>query len=333
MAVILGTIAVCVTLVCSVAGLVVWRLTRDGDSARSQRDPFPTAALQRASAPFKAQLGACELDRVGSAWTDTTCEPAAGAPGPIVFTQHRTPTDRVPASSAEIYQVWGPRNGGLLRVDDRGLNWRDDLKIVSIQLDMPDGWNADKVTQWWDETTAGAVLSTPENNALGTTSGSPAPVAAAPETVAGLPYLVRSFARPWWNDLKSCTEDVRHQYSFYPVPPVGIVIDEMYYCELRDGWQKAGGFDKIMFVAWDNRQHQRMDHKSIKDVFGAEKVKDQPGLAGPRSGMFMVADFPQHCMVYWDDESVAVAAWAFAPCRKDPKTTPATVTTFWQSRG
>ena len=130
--------------------------------------------------------------------------------------------------------------------------------------------------QWWDETTAGAVLSIPANNALGT-AGSPAPSAsgsgsasaAVPQTVAGLPYLVRSFARPWWNDLKSCTEDVKDQYSFYPVPPIGIVVDQMHYCELRDGWQKAGGFDKIMFVSWDNRMHQRMEHKSIRDVFGA----------------------------------------------------------------
>ena len=145
MAVILGVIAVCMALVCSVAGLVVWRLTRDGDSSRAQRDPFPTAGLQRASAPFKAQLGACELERVGatrSGWTETRCEPGAGAPGTLVFTEHRTPTDPVPASSAEIFEVWGPRNGGLLRVDDRGLSWRDDLKIVSVQVGVPDGSGA-----------------------------------------------------------------------------------------------------------------------------------------------------------------------------------------------
>jgi hypothetical protein len=326
-----GVIGVCAVVVVSVAAVVAWRMTRDDDGGAALTDPFPTPALRRAAAPFQPRLGDCKIERLGygaTRNTTTTCEPGSDGP-PVTFTEYRSPTDAGPGAALSLQVISGPRNGGQLVAGDEGIFWRDHEKHVSISVEAPSDWDVHRLMQWWDTTTAGAGLAT------GGVSASPTAAAAVepPATVAGLPYLVRDFARSYWADIKSCSKDIRGTYSsFYPTLYLGVMLDEMYECELSAAAQKAGGFDKIMFVTWEGHHYRKMEHEAIGKVYGAERLADQPGLTGPKSGKFLAYQPAGHCVVYWDDEAVAVAAWSLPSCKKGGKTTPDTLKAFWTAR-
>ena len=146
---------------------------------------------------------------------------------------------------------------------------------------------------------------------------------------------LREFSAPWHNDLRRCARVRDGSWQLFTSDLAATAVgaaDERVACELRrrSGWRRAGGFEQILFLRWSTITAQRVHRAHLEEIYGASRGR--PGAAGPGSGRFLATSDRGRCVVYWDDEAVAVGAVAVTQCPRDGRPTVRTLEAFWESR-
>lgn len=313
----------------ALAVLVIWSTLEfvDDDHAPAA---FASPALEAVVRPWRRVIGSCTPAGLAHVRASARCEARAGdnAPIDLLFTLYASEAqrerDRVDTGG---WFLSGPRSGGFLMAGAGRVTWEHGTRPVTVEVEWDQEAGAEEldVLAWWD-THAPAVAGA---------SSSPSPLSDGAGPTAKMSVPLREFSAPWHGDLRRCARvrDGGWQVFTSDLVPTAVgTADERVVCELRgrSGWRRTGGFEQILFLRWNTITAQHVHREHVEENYG--KARDRPGVAGPESGHFLAASDRGQCVVYWDDEAVAVAAVAVTHCSRDGRPTRRTLATFWESR-